>query len=176
MTLFNQNNDEKQVFFANKEKAASLKLRKTAGFLAEGQGFEPQVGSSPTRNFEFRTFDLSDNPPIFIFNIRSQISLGKRRELMKRTTVLNFRTCLEKTSQINGIGFYVNTKIRRFRDFHLRPLGHLSTTELVYLLFGYFDKREVQSTSCKTALFFSYLKMLLISLNSFSVIFTFPVF
>ena len=34
---------------------------------------------------------------------------------MKRTTVLNFRTCLEKTSQINGIGFYVNTKIRRFR-------------------------------------------------------------
>ena len=33
---------------------------------------------------------------------------------MKRTTVLNFRTCLEKTSQINGIGFYVNTKIRRF--------------------------------------------------------------
>ena len=35
---------------------------------------------------------------------------------MKRTTVLNFRTCLEKTSQINGIGFYVNTKIRRFRE------------------------------------------------------------
>ena len=34
---------------------------------------------------------------------------------MKRTTVLNFRTCLEKASQINGIGFYVNTKIRRFR-------------------------------------------------------------
>ena len=35
---------------------------------------------------------------------------------MNRTTVLNFRTCLEKTSQINGIGFYVNTKIRRFRE------------------------------------------------------------
>gem|GEM_PF-6040163 len=41
---------------------------------------------------------------------------------MKRTTVLNFRTCLEKTSQINGIGFYVNTKIRRFREnYSLNP-------------------------------------------------------
>lgn len=36
MTLFNQNNDEKQVFSANKEKAASLKTEENRGFLAEG--------------------------------------------------------------------------------------------------------------------------------------------
>ena len=42
MTLFNQNNDEKQVFFANKEKAASLKLRKTAGFWRRVRDSNPR--------------------------------------------------------------------------------------------------------------------------------------
>ena len=59
---------------------------------------------------------------------------------MKRTTVLNFRTCLEKASQINGIGFYVNTKIRRFRvklvmttSIRLQNIGHEMTLKHIIL-------------------------------------------
>jgi len=36
MSLFNQNNDEKQVFSANKEKSGFPQTEENRGFLAEG--------------------------------------------------------------------------------------------------------------------------------------------
>ena len=46
-----------------KNSLESIALKAT---MAEGQGFEPWVGSSPTRHFECRTIDHSDNPPYSI--------------------------------------------------------------------------------------------------------------
>lgn len=68
---------------------------------------------------------------------------------MKRTTVLNFRTCLEKTSQINGIGFYVNTKIRRFR---VRLVTTTSIPVQILLLKCKKHTQNIYSRSCNFAL------------------------
>ena len=62
-------------------------------------------------------------------NIRSQKSLGKRRELMERTWGIKFSRWLSIASHVNCLRIMASRYRIRFRDFHLRPLGHLSSTK-----------------------------------------------
>ena len=83
--------------------------------LAEAVGFEPtepvrvQLISNQSR------YDHFDTLPYLSPNIRSQRSLGKRRELMERTKGIQLSRRLGKASHINGLRFLASRYQLRFR-------------------------------------------------------------